>query len=241
VGCRAAGALRLDLRQTGIGAHVANRSLMPRARLLWASLAPVAIALLAGCGGSGTRVVTSNRPTEPLTSASSVHTESAPQISTSTANGAASAGAGSGGTAAQAVTRTQSAPAYVHEESPSGAAGQAVAVVKAHGYTPSSTSTYHPGQSLRVLVGTRTGSGDGYNQQAFFFLGGRYLGTDTSQPSAAVRVVSQGDTEVTLAYRIYRPGDPLCCPGGGEKQVTFQLNNGALAPAQPIPPVSERR
>lgn len=218
---------------------MANRSLMRTARRAYAPAALALVsALLAGCG-SGTRVVTSNRPAAPLTS-----TSSAPTTSTSTPTGstpAPGAGAGSGGTPAQAVTRTQSAPAYVHEESSSGALGQAVAVVKAHGYTPSSTSDYHPGQTLRVLVGTRTGSGDGYNQQAFFFLGGRYLGTDTSQPSASVHVVSQGDTEVTLAYNVYRPSDPLCCPGGGEAHVTFQLNNGALTPVQPIPLVSARR
>ena len=34
---------------------------------------------------------------------------------------------------------------------------------------------------LRVLVATRTGSGDGYGQQAFFFLDGHYLGTDAKE------------------------------------------------------------
>jgi hypothetical protein len=51
-------------------------------------------------------------------------------------------------------------------------------------------------------------------------------------------VVSQGDTEVTLAYPLYRNGDPLCCPGGGQALVPFQLNNGKLAPLEPIPPSS---
>jgi hypothetical protein len=113
-----------------------------------------------------------------------------------------------------------------------------VAVVKAHGYTPSDTSQYHPNQTLRVLVATRTGSADGYAQQAFFFVGDRYIGTDASAPSAGIRLVSQGDTEVALAYRLYRPGDPLCCARGGEATVRFQLNNGRLVALDPIPPVS---
>ena len=45
-------------------------------------------------------------------------------------------------------------------------------------------SDYHPNQTLRVLIGTRTGSGEGYSQRAFFFLDGHYLGTDSKQSSA---------------------------------------------------------
>jgi hypothetical protein len=113
-----------------------------------------------------------------------------------------------------------------------------VALVKRHGYTPDDTAEYRPSQTLRVLVGTRTGSGDGYDQRAFFFLGGRYLGTDASQPSASVRVVGQSDTEVVLAYALYRPRDPLCCPSAGQATVHFQLNDERLVPLQAIPPAS---
>ena len=111
-------------------------------------------------------------------------------------------------------------------------------VLAAHGYTPDDLSTYRPHQTLRVLIGTRTGSADGYDQRAFFFLDNRYLGTDSSQPSASVRVQSQSDTEVALAYGLYRSHDPLCCPSGGSATVRFQLNNGQLVPLDPIPPAS---
>jgi len=87
-----------------------------------------------------------------------------------------------------------------------------------------------------VLVGTRSGSGDGYGQQAFFFLEGHYLGTDTKEPSAKLRVVSQGDTEVAIAYPLYRPSDALCCASGGQRIVHFALNDGQLAALDPIPP-----
>ena len=99
------------------------------------------------------------------------------------------------------------------------------------------SSEYHSNQALRVLVATRTGSGDGYGQQAFFFVNGRYIGTDAKDPSAKLRVVSQSDTEVTLAYPLYRKNDALCCPGGGQATVRFQLNNGRLSALDPIPPV----
>ncbi len=100
----------------------------------------------------------------------------------------------------------------------------------AHGYTPNDTSQYHPDQTLRVLVATRTGSGDGYAQQAFFFIDGRYIGTDTKQPSATIRVASQSDTAVTLTYPLYRSNDPLCCPSAGQANVRYELNNGKLVP-----------
>ncbi|HTD57709.1 MAG TPA: LppP/LprE family lipoprotein [Solirubrobacteraceae bacterium] len=115
-----------------------------------------------------------------------------------------------------------------------------MAVVKAHGYTAGDSSDYHPNQTLRVLVGTRTGSGDGYGQQAFFFVGGHYIGTDTREPSASVKVIAQSDTEVTLAYPLYRPHDPLCCARGGQATVRFQLNNGHLVPLGTIPPVNSQ-
>jgi hypothetical protein len=116
----------------------------------------------------------------------------------------------------------------------------AAELVRRHGYTPNSTAEYHSGQTLRVLVGTRTGSADGYGQQAFFFVGGRYIGTDTKESSATVKVLSQSDTEVTLAYALYRKGDPLASPSGGQSTVRFQLNNGKLTALGTIPPASSR-
>jgi hypothetical protein len=113
-------------------------------------------------------------------------------------------------------------------------------VLRARGYTPASTADYHPSQALRVLIGIRAGSGDGYGQQAFFFVNNRYLGTDASAPSAALSVVTQSDTEVTLSYPLYRNGDALCCPGAGHAKVRFQLDNGRLTALDPIPPLHSK-
>ncbi len=122
--------------------------------------------------------------------------------------------------------------------------------MRAHDYTPNDTSQYHSDQTLRVLVGTRTGSADGYSQQAFFFVDGRYLGTDTKLPSATVKVIGQADTEVTLGYALYRKGDALVNPSGGEAHVTFQLEQRQAGGAaedstgslqhRPQPPVGRR-
>jgi hypothetical protein len=193
--------------------------------------------LLGGCGSSTKTVEESSSvPVSPSTSTSVARTSSSRTTASSTSTRTATST-----TAAATATRTESAPAFTRQTSAAPAtAVVAAGVVRTHGYTPEDISQYHPEQTLRVLVGTRVGSTDGHGQQAFFFLGGHYIGTDTSQPSATIRVVSQSDTEVTLAYPLYRAHDALCCPSGGEAKVSFQLNNGMLTPLQAIPPASSQ-
>lgn len=188
---------------------------------------------LAGCGSGGTQTVSvSNNPGSSGSAGTAATTTRAqsggPKTTTTESTKPAST----------QTSRTGTAPAFTKETPGGESPDQAVTIVKAHGYTPDDPTQYHPSQTLRVLVATRTGSADGYAQQAFFFVDGRYIGTDTSSPSAGVKLVSQSDTEVTLAYRLYRPGDPLCCARGGESDVRFQLNNGRLVALDPIPPVS---
>ncbi len=202
------------------------------------SLAALALGLtgaLAGCG-SQTKTVTVASTPAPGAGAGATRTTTTQSTATTPTTPAAVPGQAGGGTAAPTTTRTAPEPAFTeHETRAEGVAG-ATGAVRARGYTPNDSSEYHSGQTLRVLVGTRTGSGDGKGQQAFFFVGERFIGTDAKQASASVKVVSQGDTEVTLAYPLYRPKDPLCCPGGGQATVHFQLNNGRLTALDPIPP-----
>jgi hypothetical protein len=192
------------------------------------ALAAIAAASLAGCGSQTKTVSVSGAPpTTGTTGTTETQTTTAPKTTASTPSGTSS------------TTRTAPEPTFTEGgKSSGGTLPAAVATVRSHGYTPVDTSEYHPNQTLRVLVATRTGSGDGYGQQAFFFLGDRYLGTDTKEPSAKLKVVSQGDTEVAIAYPLYRRNDPLCCPGGGQRVVHFVLDNGKLEPMDPIPPAS---
>jgi hypothetical protein len=85
-----------------------------------------------------------------------------------------------------------------------------------------------------VLVATRRDSGDGYAKKAFFFVGGRYIGTDTSDDSAGIRVGSQGDRTIRLEYAIYGKGDALCCPSDSAS-VRYYWNGARLTPLDPIP------
>ncbi len=213
-----------------------------RALLAFATAGAVA---LAGCGSGAIKTVSVSGTFSPHTTArhtTSTTTTSGTSPTTATApttrTGAAASPSGAGG--AQA-TRTTTAPAFTRESTGNGGGegvAAAVASVRARGYTVADTSTYRPEDTLRVLIGTRSDSSDGYGQQAFFFVDGSYIGTDAKQPSASVRVVGQSDTEVTLAYPLYRPGDPLGHPSGGESTVRFQLDNGQLTALDPIPPAS---
>lgn len=211
--------------------------------------------LLAGCGG-GTKTVSVSSSAQASTAATqpTVTTRSTPaashpptttksQASPTETTGTTAAGGTAAGATGPSTTRTAPEPAFTNHgggTSAGEAAGSevaaAVAAVKAQGYTPNDAAEYHPHQTLTVLLGTRTGSADGYDQRAFFFEDGRYIGTDSSQPSASMRVVSQGETEVVIAYALYRSHDPLCCPSGGQATVHFQLDDGQLTPLQPIPP-----
>jgi hypothetical protein len=196
-------------------------------------LGTIAGALAGGCGSSTKTVSVAGAPPETTGTATA---QSQPSTGAASGDSTAPQTTSGGGTPAPTSTRSASEPAFTRQETAAEGLDGAVATVRARGFTPNNTSDYHPSQTLRVLIGTRTGSGDGYGQQAFFFVNGRYIGTDAGQPSATLRVTSQGDTEVTLAYPLYHKGDPLCCPGGDQALVSFQLNNGKLAPLEPIPP-----
>ncbi|HEV7943192.1 MAG TPA: LppP/LprE family lipoprotein [Solirubrobacteraceae bacterium] len=199
-------------------------------------IAPLIAALLACAAGASITGCGSAAKVDAANEGLSTHTSS------STTSGSASSSSTTGSavaTVTQTVTasstRTSSAPAFTQQEGEGQALAAAVATVKSQGYTPNDTSEYHPQQTLRVLTATRAGTGGSYQQRAFFFVDGRYIGTDSSQPSGSVKVASQGETSVTLSYGMYSSGDSLCCPDS-QATVVFQLNNGRLQALDPIPP-----
>jgi hypothetical protein len=187
--------------------------------------------VVSGCGGSTQTVTVASTP--PATRTNTTTTTNA-QTSTSTTSAPTMST-----TSEASTTRTAPEPAFAEQEAKSeesGSAQAAAAVVRSHGFTPNDLSEYHPEQTLRVLVGTFSGSQEGLDQRAFFFLDGRYLGTDAKEPSAKLKVVAQSDSEVAIAYSLFRPGEQPCCSRGTQTIVHFQLNDGKLATAQAIPP-----
>jgi hypothetical protein len=197
---------------------------------------------LGGCGSSQTKTVSvANAPegtSSTATTGTPATTQSTTTATTTTSTTPPPTSTAGGTVAPGGATRTAPEPEIAQQGSHREGAAEAVAVLKARGYTAAEQSQYHSDQTLRVLVGTESGSSDGYGQQAFFFVGGRYIGTDTKEPSASIKVIAQSDTEVTLGYTLYRKGDPLSSPSGGQAIVHFQLNNGKLTALDPIPPAS---
>lgn len=192
-----------------------------------AALALSCAVLLAACGSTTTTVTAASAPaqSEPATTATTTATATASTPATTTPAPARTSTA----TTPQSTVRTAPEPAFTQQETHAEGLPGAIATVRSLGYTPQSTAEYHSGQTLRVLIGTQTASGRG--QLAFFFSGNHYLGTDVRVPSARISVASQGETEVTILYSLYRQGSPA-----GQSSVRFQLNNGRLQALDPIPP-----
>ncbi len=193
---------------------------------------PLAVALGALLGGCGAATKTVSVASAPPAQSTGTTTTRPTTTTTSTSTTPTT----TSGAPTPTTTRTAPEPAFTHPSAGSTAEGLsgAEAVLQAKGFTASATSDYHANQTLRVLVGTRTG---GSGQQAFFFVGNRYIGTDAKRPSAQVRVLSQGDTEVTLAYSL----SGSTGASAGQANVRFQLDNGKLVPLDSIPPESSRQ
>jgi LppP/LprE lipoprotein len=111
----------------------------------------------------------------------------------------------------------------------------AVARVRRAGYTPDRLIGWDPTATLNVLLATATGSAKGYNRRAFFFIHGRFVGTDATRPSAQIIPLWQDDITAALMYVLYKRGDPLCCPTGGGRIVRFRWNGQRMLPLGGVP------
>lgn len=80
-------------------------------------------------------------------------------------------------------------------------------------------------------------AGDGRDQHIWFFLGGRFIGSDTREPFSSKEIfgVWRGTDEIAFMYVLYRRGDPNCCPTGGGKIVRFSVRSGHLVRLDPLP------
>ena len=110
------------------------------------------------------------------------------------------------------------------------------AVIKQLGYTPDSRQLAETsdgfGHVLYAYLGICTGSADGKCQKVFFFVGTRYLGTDTSADSPEILgVASDGAQTIGVTYANYRAQDPLCCPSGAPVKIDYRWNGTRLIPS----------
>ena len=152
---------------------------------------------------------------------------------------------GLGNAAAEAPT-TRAEPPAKNVAPPAAPAAEpdlraAIRQVEKRGYRVESPDTYSASARLKVLIGKRPGAVVGADNQralesrAFFFANDRFVGTDSVKPSARIQLAWQNDDTVALQYVLYRQGDPLCCPTGGDSVVRFGLEGSKVVALDPVP------
>jgi hypothetical protein len=219
------------------------------------------LGLLAGCGSSSSSTTTPAQPgtavrtTSSTTTAhttttrsstssltTSTQTRSTSTSQTTTATSTTTPASVTTTTTTTATTRTQTGPAFVGPNPTSPTAvghdlAAAIAVLAHAGYAPVSTATYHPGNTLRLLVGAKTVAG-AQRERVFFFDQTIYLGTDARTASEQVAVLSQSDTEAVVDYSLYSAGTST---PSRHRAVHFVLDMGMLTALDAIPSAASRR
>lgn len=179
------------------------------------TLAASTVLVLAGCGSS------SSTPPPP-TFVAPVFTATAPAASP----------AASAPPATTVATTSPTVPPAAAATTPATSTADPVtvdvSVVRAHGYQPDSRVAQTPdgfGHTLYAFHGTCTGSGDGYCQIMLFFIGTRYLGTDTKNVSIDIaNYYPTGTATFAVTYANYAKSDPLCCPSLQPVTIDYHWN-----------------
>jgi serine/threonine protein kinase len=185
-------------------------------------------ALIAALAGGGAAIALGNSGAAGP-SATETHSASATQLSEPTAS--ASPGAQS---AYPAPPTTSSAPQDV-----SGSYSTAAAILGDYSYQPVPDQLWDPTAALNEVTGVLATAADGPTR-VFFYFDGTYIGTDTPDGSAGVKVTRPSRTEFLLIYGIYNPSDPRCCPTGGSASVRFSWTGIKLVALDPIPSTAQR-
>ena len=115
-----------------------------------------------------------------------------------------------------------------------------IAQIKNKGYsvnrsTPNATVKTSSGETLTAWIAIATKSQDGYNQFVFFFLNGRYLGTDTAKPSLEITSANGVGHGIAVTYPVYMKNDSFAQPTGTPVTITYTWNGSRLVPNKPYP------
>jgi hypothetical protein len=78
-------------------------------------------------------------------------------------------------------------------------------------------------------------AGDGRDQRIWFFVGGRFLGTDAAKSSHYIIGLWRDDRRIAFLYVLYRQSDPECCPTGGGAIVRFRWTGSRVARLDRLP------
>jgi LppP/LprE lipoprotein len=202
----------------------------------------LAVLVICGCSSGG-----SSKSGAPATTSAPVTSTSVPAATTAVAATTnppvttASTSAPTTIAAPQATTPPTTPPPP--DPATATAVSSAVQLVRARGFTPDDTNDFTgaPVAGFHVIIGTATGSADGYAKRAFFFVDGRFVATDPEGPSAGIQLAWRNDKVIALAYATYKAGEPMCCPTGGAMIVRYEWTGKRLKALDPIPPGTARR
>jgi hypothetical protein len=78
-------------------------------------------------------------------------------------------------------------------------------------------------------------AGDGHDRHVWFFVSGRFVGTDASHSSPEIFGLWRTADTLAFMYVLYRPRDPNCCATGGGKIVRFRWTGGRVEPLDHVP------
>jgi hypothetical protein len=109
-------------------------------------------------------------------------------------------------------------------------------VVRSRGFDIVDKRDWNPEDTLQVLIGEASSGG----YMAFFFVDGQYLGNDSTEVSAKLKIKRTDDLDVTLAYGIYQPGDDPLKPTGDPVLVHFRYEGGQVTPVEAVPAPEQR-
>ena len=114
-----------------------------------------------------------------------------------------------------------------------------IAVINGKGYdvtgsAPNASVQTASGETLSAWIGVRMSS-DGYNQFVFFFLNGKYLGTDTANPSLNITSAKAVGNSIAVTYAVYKKSDSYADPTGTPVTITYTWNGSKLVPNKPYP------
>lgn len=115
-----------------------------------------------------------------------------------------------------------------------------IVLIKKKGYspirkTPNAITQTRSGDTLAAWITIAIQSQDGYNQLVFFFLNGKYLGTDTTKPSAEITSVKAAGNGIAVTYPVYEKNDSFSNPTGEPVTITYTWNGSELVPNKPYP------
>ncbi|QQE79866.1 LppP/LprE family lipoprotein [Alicyclobacillus sp. SO9] len=107
--------------------------------------------------------------------------------------------------------------------------------VKANKATPNASVKTASGSTLTAWIAIAAKSQDGYNQLVFFFLNGKYLGTDTAKPSISITSAKAVGHGIAVTYPVYNKNDSFANPTGTPVTITYTWKNSKLVPNKPYP------